>query len=67
MSILSKLFGARTVEAGTLGILNLCGSDAAEWIEADKSALGPLFREVRDTVQQPPSWQSATPLLHDRE
>lgn len=55
VSILSKLFGARTVEAGTLRILNLCGSDAAEWVAADRGAVGPFFREVNETVQQPPS------------
>ena len=54
-SILSKLFGARTVEAGTLGILNLCGNDAAEWVAADRDALGRLFREVSESTQQTPS------------
>jgi len=38
VSILSKLFGTRSVEAETLGILNLCGSDAAEWVTADRDA-----------------------------
>jgi len=55
LSILSKLFGVRTVEAGTLGVLNLSGSDAAAWIAEDKAALAPLFRELSESTQQPPS------------
>ena len=35
VSFLAKLFGVRTAEAGTPGILNLCRSDATAWVAED--------------------------------
>ncbi|MBM3802856.1 MAG: hypothetical protein FJW26_11180 [Acidimicrobiia bacterium] len=54
LRFLSKLLGARTIEAETLGILNLCGDGAAGWAAADKAALAQLFQNVKESEQQPP-------------
>src|SRR5262245_26513622 len=54
VGFLSKLFGARRVEAGTLGILDLCGDKAAALVAADRAALAPLFRVVSESTGQPP-------------
>lgn len=66
MSLLSKLFGARTssvrttvnrplrLSEPTIGFLNLSGTAAAQLLEADSRALGSLFSQTRVSDTLPP-------------
>jgi hypothetical protein len=65
-NLLSKLFGSRTssvrttlakplkIQDPTIGFLNLGGETGAGLLEADRQALGPLFREAKARDRLPP-------------
>jgi hypothetical protein len=65
MGLLAKLFGKRAssvrttvnrplkIHDPTIGFLNLCGDVGTRLLEADKSALGPLFSQIKVSDELP--------------